>query len=79
MGCLCNEIQLYGAGIVRWTKNDLDEINGKTRRAMPVNKELHPKSNVDGLYVSRTKGGRGLNTVPSENVVRHTDVYTQLK
>ena len=27
---------------------------------MTINKEFHPKSDVDRLYVTRSKGGRGL-------------------
>ena len=27
---------------------------------MTMNKELHPRSDVDRLYVSRNEGGRGL-------------------
>ena len=41
----------YGAGI--------DEIDRKTRKVMTMNKKLHPRSDVDRLYVSRMKGGRG--------------------
>ena len=41
----------YGAGI--------DEIDRKTRKVMTMNKKLHPRSDVDRLYVSRMKGRRG--------------------
>ena len=50
----------YGAGIVKWTKSELDKIGRKTRKVMTLNKELHPRSYVDRLYVSRMEGGRGL-------------------
>ena len=50
----------YGAGTVKWTKNELDEIDRKTRKFLTFNKELHPRINVDRLYVSRMEGGRGL-------------------
>ena len=49
----------YGAGIVKWTKNELDEIDRKTRKVLTLNKKLQPRSDVD-RYVSRMKGGRGL-------------------
>ena len=45
----------YGAGFVKWTK--LDELD---RKVMAMNKELHPRSDVDRLYVSRHEGGSGL-------------------
>ena len=47
----------YGAGIVKWAKSKLDEIDRKTRKVMTMNKELHPVSTVDRLYVSRMEGG----------------------
>ena len=50
----------YGACIVKWTKSKPDEIDRKTRKVMTMNKELYPKSDVDGLYVSRMEGERGL-------------------
>ena len=50
----------YGAGIVKWTKNELDEIDRKTRKVLTLNKEFHPRSDFDRLYVSRMEGGRGL-------------------
>ena len=43
----------YDAGIVKWTKSELDEIDRKTRNVMTLNKELHLRSYVDRLYVSR--------------------------
>ena len=51
----------YGAGIVKRTKSfELHEINRKTRKGMTVNKEVHPRSDVDSLCVSRMEGGRGM-------------------
>ena len=50
----------YGAGIVKWTKSKFDEIDGKTRKALILNKELHPRSDINRLYVSRMEGGKGL-------------------
>ena len=41
-------------------KNKLDEIDRKARKVMEMNKELHLRSDVDGLHVSRTEGGREL-------------------
>ena len=50
----------YGAGIVKWTLNELDEMNQKTRKIMIINKEFHPTSDVDRFCVTRSSGGRGL-------------------
>ena len=50
----------YGADIVKWTKRVLDDINRKTRKVLTLNKELHPRSDIDRLYVSKMEGRRGL-------------------
>ena len=43
----------YGAGTVKLTKSELDEIDRKTRNVMARNQELHPTSHADRLHVSR--------------------------
>ena len=48
----------YVAGIVKWTKIKLGEIDRRTRKVMTVNKKLHPRSDFDRLYVSRMEGGK---------------------
>ena len=58
----------YGAGLLKWNKNELQEIDRKTRKVMTINKELHPRSDVARIYVSRKRGGRGL--MSCENCVR---------
>ena len=50
----------YGAGIIKWSKEELQAIDRKTRKIMTMNKELHPRSDVATIYVARKKGGRGL-------------------
>ena len=50
----------YGAGFVKWTKLEIDELDRKTKKVMTMNKELHARSDVDRLYVSRNEGGSGL-------------------
>ena len=60
----------YGAGIIAWNKNELQEMDRKTRKSITMNKELYPRSDVARLYVSQKNGGRGLigceNSVKSE-------------
>ena len=60
----------YGARILKRNKNDLQEMDRKIRKFMTMNKELHPRSDVAWLYVSRKNGGKGLtgckNSVKSE-------------
>ena len=50
----------YGAGILKWNMNELQEMDRKTRKFMPMNKELHLRSDAARLYVSRKNGRKGL-------------------
>ena len=50
----------YGAGLLKWTREELEWMDRKTRKLMTMYKKLHPKSDVARLYVPRRKGGRGL-------------------
>ena len=50
----------YGAGIIKWTKNELEEFDKKTRKLMSMYGAQHPKADVDRLYLKRCDGGRGL-------------------
>ena len=50
----------YDVGILKWNKNDLEQIDRKTRQVMTINKELHPRNNIVRIYVSRKRGGRSL-------------------
>lgn len=58
----------YTAGILDWTVDELKEMDRKTRKLMTMNGALHPRADVDRLYVSREDGGRGMMSV--EEVVR---------
>lgn len=58
----------YGAGIIDWRDNELKSIDRKTRKTMTMYGALHPRSDVDRLYVKRKNGGRGLSSI--EQVVR---------
>ena len=50
----------YSAGIVDWRKSELRNLDRKTRKILNMHQALHPRSNVDRLYLPRSKGGRGL-------------------
>ena len=55
----------YGARTIKWYKEELQEIDRKSRKIMTMNQELHPRSDVARIYVPRKKGGRGLISVES--------------
>ena len=43
----------YSAAFVSWRKSELQAIDGKTRKLFTLYGALHPKSDVDRLYISR--------------------------
>ena len=42
---------------------ELRELEQMTRKQMNVYKSLHSRSDIDRLYVTRKKGGRGLRSL----------------
>jgi hypothetical protein len=58
----------YTAGILDWTVEELRAMDRKTRKTMTMNRALHPKADVDRLYLARGEGGRGMMSI--EEVVR---------
>ena len=41
----------YSAAFVSWRKNELPAIDRKTRKLFTIYRALHPKSDVDRLYI----------------------------
>ena len=50
----------YGAGIISWTKMDLEELDRRTRKQMTMYGEHYPKADVDRLYLQRCERKIGL-------------------
>ena len=50
----------YSASIVDWKKSELRNMVRKTRKVLNMYQALHPRSNVDRLYLPRSEGGKGL-------------------
>ena len=50
----------YSAVFVSWWKSELEAVDRKTRKLFKMYGALHPKSDVDRLYIPRKEGGRGL-------------------
>ena len=50
----------YSTAFVSWRKSELQAIDRKTRKLFPIYGALHPKSDVDSIYLPRKEGGRGL-------------------
>ena len=53
----------YGIKIIKWKASELKNLDRISRKTMKMYGGLHPKSDVDRLYVKRKEGGRGLISV----------------
>ena len=49
----------YSAAFVSWRKSELEAIDRKRRKLFTIYGALHPKADVDRLYIPRKEGGRG--------------------
>ena len=50
----------YSGPFLKWTREELKQMDQRTRKLMTMHKASHPRDDVDRLYVSRKEGGRGL-------------------
>ena len=50
----------YSEAFLGWSRLQLEEIDRRTRMLLTMNNGFHHKFNVDLLYLSRSKGVRGL-------------------
>ncbi|XP_044760303.1 uncharacterized protein LOC123317758 [Coccinella septempunctata] len=50
----------YTAGILSWSKTELEEVDRSIRTLLTQHGMLHPNSAVERLYLPRKEGGRGM-------------------
>ena len=50
----------YLGPFLKWTREELKQMDQRTRKLMIMHKALHPREVVERLYVSRKEEGRGL-------------------
>ena len=67
----------YLTAFVSWRESKLQAIDRKTRRLFTIYRALHPKSDVDRLYIPRKEGGRRLISIEdsAELVIKGLEVY----
>ena len=53
----------YSGPFLKWAREDLKQMDQRTRKLMTMHKALHTRDDVDRLYVSRKEGGRGLASI----------------
>ena len=65
-------------GVLNWTKQELTQIDVKTRKILTQTGSFHRNSDVDCLYCYRSKEGRGLNSVVDTYTSRITSLSLHL-
>ena len=66
-------------GILNWTKEEILQIDIKTRKLLTRTGNFHRNSSVDRLYANRIDGGRGMNSIYDNYVTRIITVTKHLR
>ena len=53
----------YSGLFLKYTREELKQMDERTRKLMTMHKALHPRDDVDKLYVSRKARGRGFASI----------------
>ena len=53
----------YSGPFLKWTRDELRQMDQRTRKLMTIHKALHPRDDLDRLCVSRKEGRRGLASI----------------
>ena len=53
----------YSGPFLKLTRDELKQMDQRTRKLMTKHKAIYPRDDVDRLYVSRKEGGRGLASI----------------
>ena len=53
----------YSGPFLKWTRDELKQIDQRTRKLMTMQKALHLRDDVGRLYVSGKEGGRGIASI----------------
>lgn len=69
----------YSFGIIKWTQAELRKIDRQTRKLMNMNGALHPRADVDRLYLPRKEGGRGMHSIETSHAIAAEGLNTYLK
>ena len=65
-------------GIINWTKEELHNIDIKTRKLLTSTGSFHINSDIDRLYNYGNKGGRGLNSLVDIYISRLVSINSHL-
>ena len=56
----------YSRVFIKWTTGELKQLDQRTIKIMTMHKALHPRDDVDRLYVSRKEEGRGIASIEDD-------------
>ena len=59
---VCVPRKIFGT-ILKWTREELKQIDRSSRKLMTMHKTLHPRDDDHRQFVSRKKRGRGLSSM----------------
>ena len=53
----------YSGLFLKWTRDELKQADQRKRKLMTMHRALHPRDEVDRIYISKKEGGRGLASI----------------
>lgn len=65
-------------GTVDWTIDDINHLDIKMKKILSMTSNFHPNSDIDKLYISRTKEGRRLKVIKTMYESRLTAIRQHL-
>ena len=66
-------------GILQWTKQELEDLDIKTRKILTACGSIHINSDIDRLYCYRKYSGRGLNSISDTCLTKIVTLALHLK
>ena len=54
---------IYSRSFLNWTREELQQMDQRTRKLMTKHKNLHLRYDVESLHISRKEGGRGIASI----------------
>ena len=69
----------YSGPFLKWTRDELKQMNQRKRKLMTMHTALHPRDDVDRLYVSIKEGRSGLTSIEDsvEASIQRLEDYIQ--
>ena len=69
----------YSEPFLKWARDELKQMDQRTRKLMTIHKALHPRDDVDRPYVSREEGEENLPAMKTALTHRYNDSKTIYK